>query len=134
MTLNEDKQIKLIRYYLRFKKSPLADYAQDFVIIAKQTNLNPYLLVAISGQESTFATGHLCGTSNAFGFGVPCFNFKTFKEAISAVATTISTSPTYSGYRETNEILELGRRYNAVDYEGWARKVSNFISELEQFS
>jgi RHS repeat-associated protein len=54
--------------YLTGKESPLADYAQTFVADAKAAGINPLLLVAISGAESSYGTsGASQRTQNAFG-------------------------------------------------------------------
>lgn len=54
--------------FLMGKGSPLAGLGSTFVGNAKSAGVNPYLLVAISGAESSFGTsGSSRRTSNAFG-------------------------------------------------------------------
>jgi hypothetical protein len=57
-----------ISTFLQGKESPLASEAEDFVTDAQLAGLNPYLLVAISGGESTFGKAPVSqSTNNAFG-------------------------------------------------------------------
>ena len=75
---------EVINAYLARRRSPLAGYGANFAREGRRYGINPYLLVALTGKESTFATdGSLSRTNhNAWGMlgpnrftkmvGIPC--------------------------------------------------------------
>lgn len=84
----------VIENYLRSRNSPLADYADVFVLAGQQYNVDPRFVVAISNAESTLGKNGDCALKrhNAWGYGggwPSCWYFSTWQDAIWQVTADI---------------------------------------------
>jgi hypothetical protein len=121
--------------YLRRKGSPLADYVPDIVRSANRYRIDPRLLVAISGAETSFATnGRGPKVYNAWGIG-PGRAYGSWEEGIDATAKLLRQSYVGQGLRSVPAIqtkwAPIGagndpRNMNSV----WRRNVGQFYTDL----
>jgi len=125
------REERAIQGFLGKKQSDLNSEAKAFVDSARRYKLDPYLLVAIAGKESGFGK-HECGNHNSWGYGNPCWDFESYKEAIEKIAKTIGTGRAYHRFQETGEIGDLGPVYNKPQgFEDWVKDVKFFIKEIK---
>jgi hypothetical protein len=126
----KDERADRLKIFLKKYNSPLADYSREFIFASERFNIEYKTLVAIAGQESHFATAHLCGNNNPFGYGNPCWNFPSFREAIWQTAKTIGSSKLYRTYQKSRSIRDLAGIYNQADTENWIKSVSYFREQI----
>jgi hypothetical protein len=121
----EDKEkVKKIDNFLRKRNSPLAGYGHIFAREGNRTGINPFLSVAIAGQESSF--GKRCfAPYNAWGMLQYKRGFASWEEGIIANFNFLS--------------YHFGQPQNAYDCPGycvpdqpWMKNVQWFIGELER--
>lgn len=120
--------------YLKRRGSPLAGLGSVFVREARKNGLDPKLLVAISGAESSFGQKVKAGTNNPFGYG-PHRPFPSWQAAISTVARSLRENYLDEG-RKT--IAQIGAKWApegaANDPTGlnsnWSRNVGRIYSQL----
>jgi len=121
----EDKEkIKKIDDFLRKKNSPLAGYGHIFAREGNRTGINPFLSVAIAGQESSF--GKKCfAPYNAWGMLQYERGFENWEEGIIANFSFLS--------------YHFGQPQSAYDCPGycipnqpWMKNVQWFIREIEK--
>lgn len=127
----QNNDVIVIEKYLERKQSPLVGHGGDFVYYATRYGVDPVVIVSISGVESGYGK-HECGAFNPFGYGVPCYNFASYTEAIKAVSRQIGTSKIggYTKYRESGDIQDLANVYNGGDREKWRKDVEYFYREI----
>ena len=114
-----------LRSYLQEKQSPLAPYASSFVQSGTEHGVDPRLLVAISGAESSFGQQNF-RPNNPFGWGG--MSFGSYPEAIDTVAKGLSEN--YLGQGLTT-IPEIGSKYSPPNINpNWLPNVSSFYSQL----
>ncbi len=78
---------QLLDAYLASKQSPMAGQGAAFMASAARWRLDPRLLVAIAGAESSFGQ-HTCGPHNAWGWACPNdpADFATWADGIDTVS------------------------------------------------
>src|SRR5258708_14506884 len=90
-----------VHEYLTRKKSDLAASSDAFVAEGRAWNVDPRLIIAIAGAETTFAK-HLCGKNNAWNWfhNRTCkpSEFATFAERIGTVTKFMRKSYIQRGY------------------------------------
>jgi hypothetical protein len=122
--------------YLAAKGSPMAGSGAAFVTSGTVWRVDPRLLVAIAGAESSF--GRItCGPFNAWGYGCPNnpFGWTSWADAIDTVARGLRTNYLAEG---RTSVLLIQRKYApsgaANDPTGlnnhWVANVSRFLLEL----
>lgn len=122
----------VIHKYLEKKGSPAAMEATAFYEEATKNGIDPYLLVAIAGKESTWGK-HSCGF-NLFGWNRCKTEFESFRHSIAVVANKLATLPAYSEWRaEKSNIELLALTYNPDTPKEWSRGIKQFIEELREF-
>ena len=122
--------------YLSTKGSPLAGYGQVFVTEAQRVQMDPRLLVAITGAETAFGTyGPSQAIHNPFGLG-PGINYGDWQGAIAAAVRTLGGSLYKgSGHVTIGTIQPVWAPGAAAnDPNGlnlnWQANVSKFYTEL----
>ena len=121
--------------YLAGKGSPMAGQGRAFVASGAVWHIDPRLLVAIAGAESSF--GQItCGSFNAWGYGCPNnpFGWTSWADAIDTVAQGLRTN--YLAEGRTSVVL-IQQKYApsgaANDPTGlnnyWVANVSRFLTE-----
>ena len=122
--------------YLVGTGSPLAGTGAAFVASAGQVGLDPRVLVAISGAETSFATyGPSQLIHNPFGMG-PGRVYASWDEAIAAAANNLA-GPLYLGAGKTTigQISGTWAPLGAVNdpnnlNANWTRNVSRYYAEM----
>ena len=126
--------------YLRSKGSPLAGYGNVFVSEGRRYSVDPRLIVAMAGSESTFGTT-TCQDKpateihNAWGYmhwpqGIrTCLSFATWQAGIRTVTWQIGAGNNYfTAGRYTIE--EIGRTYCGQTCNNWIRNATTFYVEM----
>ena len=115
--------------FLKNRKSPLAGYGKVFVAAGKKYGVDPRLVVAISGIESSFGK-HILGTHNAWGWG-PGKGFGSWEEGITTVTRGLRSGYLDRGLKTPEQIVN---RYapasDGNDTGNWVRVVNQFLGEL----
>lgn len=115
--------------YLKGKGSPLAGQGAVLIGAGKKYGVNPGLVVAISGIESSFGK-HILGNFNAWGWG-PGKSFSSWGEGISRVTQGLSQGYIRQGLTTPEQIV---RKYapasDGNDEKRWASTVNQFLSEM----
>jgi cell wall-associated NlpC family hydrolase len=122
--------------YLAGKASPLAGAGAAFVASAGQVGLDPRMLVAISGAETSFGTyGPSQLIHNPFGMG-PGRVYASWEEAIAAAANNLA-GPIYLGAGKVTigQISGTWAPLGAVNdpnnlNSNWTRNVSRYYAEM----
>jgi len=129
---NHQRQVDAITAFLQQTKSPLAVLAGDFVSVGDIYNLDPYLLVAISGVESSFGKNYPRTTNNPFGIYSSSNTlryFGSFSEALDYLGKLLSEK------YDTTSVENIGRKYcppsGGCDTEKWIWVVEKFIEEIK---
>jgi cell wall-associated NlpC family hydrolase len=121
--------------YLRKRGSPLADHVPDIIRSANRYRIDPRLIVAISGGETSFATnGNGPKVHNAWGIG-PGRSYGSWSEGIDATAKLLRQS--YVGEGLTS-IEAIQRKWAPVGAgndprnlnSNWIRTIGQFYSDL----
>jgi len=126
----------LIDQFLAKYDSPLTGLGNVFTRKAKKQGIDPRLLVAIAGAESSFGKNVAPGTHNPFGWG-PHIPFPSWNKAIGTVAKGLSDN--YFG-EGLNTIGEISSKYAPVGASNdpnnmnvnWTRNVQGFYNELKK--
>ena len=126
--LRENVQETVIRSVLQKQNSPLADEADQFVVVARALDLDPYLLPAITGVESTFAQFMIPGTYNPFGYGKGTIKFDSWGDGIAKVGYALRYRYIDRGARSLSDI---GHMY-ASGSDTWAPKVARLMGSFDK--
>ena len=124
---------KSLDAYLRRYKSPLAGLGSVFVAEGKRNGINPALLVAIAGAESSFGKAN-SGSHNAWGWG-PGRDFPSWQAAISAIASGLRTGYFNEGRTTIQQIGAKWAPQGAANdptnlNSNWVENVRKFYREL----
>jgi murein DD-endopeptidase MepM/ murein hydrolase activator NlpD len=125
---------KQIDRYLRSKGSPLAGQGHTFVRMGRKYGVDPALMVAISGAETSFGkAGNGPSVHNAWGIG-PGHSYGSWTQGIASLAKLLRTNYLDKGYRSLDEI---GARYvygsndpGRMRGSDWIKNVRAFMDEL----
>ncbi|OGK20044.1 hypothetical protein A3C23_03620 [Candidatus Roizmanbacteria bacterium RIFCSPHIGHO2_02_FULL_37_13b] len=120
-------QKKAMENVLAKNNSILKLYTHDYLTASYAYNIDPYLLVSISGLESSFGKRMKENTFNAYGWGGGHLSFESWPHGI----FTISRSLRFKYYdRGAETISDIGRKYAASPT--WAARVNKFIAKFYQ--
>jgi hypothetical protein len=116
--------------YLTRKHSPMAGMGSVFAGYGRDYDVDPRLIVAISGAETTFGQ-HLCAANNAWNWfhrrTCPPSTFTSYQEGAERVTRFMRRSYINKGY----DSIELIRyKYCATGCENWVSLVSRFHGEM----
>ena len=117
--------------YLRSKGSPLAGQGFAFEARGREFDVDPRLMVAIAGAESTFGKNGSCATQrkNAWGYGggwPSCWNFDTWDAAIRQTTWQIRQ---YRDVRNLHNINAIGKTWCGSGCTYWESNVRTFYRE-----
>lgn len=121
--------------YLRHKGSPLADHVPDLIRSAHRYRVDPRLIVAISGGETSFATnGNGPRAHNAWGIG-PGKSYGSWGEGIDSVAKLLRTGYLNKGLTSLQAIQRKWAPVGAGNdprnlNSNWIRTIGQFYSDL----
>lgn len=103
--------------------SYLSTYSNLFVKYSMKYNIDPYLLVSISGLESSFGLHMVQNSYNAFGWGGGFIYFTNWDNSIETISKNLKTNYYNYGYITVDEI---GTKY--AESKTWAIRVNYFIA------
>ncbi len=122
--------------YLLSKGSPMAGQGAAFIASGGAWQVDPRLLVAIAGAESSFGT-ITCGSFNAWGWGCPnrSFQFESWADGIETVTRGLREN--YLSEGRTSVAL-IHAKYAPIGADNdptglnnaWTANVSRFLVEL----
>ena len=116
--------------YFGKKSSPLQGTGEDFVKLGKQYNVDPRLVAAIAGGETTFGK-HVCAKNNAWNWfhrrTCPPSVFASYAEGIDRVSKFMRLSYINKGY---DTIEKIRFKYCAVGCDNWIRLITLFHNEM----
>jgi hypothetical protein len=123
-----------IDLYLRQRKSPLAGFGSKFIQVGQKYGIDPLLLVAISGAESSFGKEVKGGTFNPFGWG-PHRPMGSWDNAIETVGRGLRKGYYDEGRDTPAEIAgkwaPIGAGNDPTNLNSnWTKNVSKFLDEL----
>lgn len=124
---NFDYRVENLRKFFEKYNSPLATYAEEFVISADENNLDYRLIPAITGVESTFGKNIPNNSYNAYGWANGKYKFTSWEESIAHVSETIKSKYIDRG---ADSIHKIGKVY-APPSKTWAQNVSTFVSKID---
>lgn len=126
-----DTTATVIAKYLKKKNSPLVAQAVTFYEAAVKNGLDPYLLVAVAGAESSFGK-YTPGNFNVFGWGRGRIGFQSYEHCIETVAYKIATLPYYRDFMaNTQDLGEFCLSYNEPEAKVYCKTLRKFLRELE---
>jgi hypothetical protein len=118
--------------YLESKNSPLAGHGEAFLDSGRRWNVDPRLVVAIAGAETTFGT-RMCADFNAWNWFYMDTSrcspnaFDSWEDGIEQVTRGLKQSYLDRGRTTISAIAET---YTATDRETWIGNVTLFCQEL----
>ena len=122
-----DYRVQNLKNYLESHKSPLADYAKDFVSYADTYNLDYRMVPAITGVESTFGKRIPSNSYNAYGWANGEYKFSSWEDSIGHVSMTLKTKYIEKG---AASIAKIAKRY-APPSTTWGRNVKFFMKKID---
>jgi len=122
-----DYRVANLRKFLTRYNSPLAEYAQDFVVYADLNGLDYRLVPAITGVESTFGKFIPYNSYNAYGWANGKYTFSSWNNSIEKVSETLKTGYIQKG---APTIAKIAKRY-APPSTTWGGNVTYFISKID---
>lgn len=134
----QDVPYLTIKDYLTSHKSPMADSAEALVNIARQNELDPYLLVAIAQCESNLGKKMPINCHNPFGWGIHSEGtlcFETWEKGYQKVAQGLREKYLQKGLNSIEEIMTKYNYDSWQDREGsWAKCVTKFVNDLQVYN
>jgi hypothetical protein len=116
--------------YLQQKHSPMAGIGATLENLARQYNLDPRLIVAISGAESTFGQ-HVCALNNAWNWfhkgSCPPSTFVSYDEGLQHVTKFMRKSYLNKGY---TTVPLIAGKYCTSGCDNWVPLVTRFQQEM----
>jgi hypothetical protein len=129
-----EKRVAMLRRFFIKHQSPLADAAEAFILASHKYNIPEWILVGISNAESTLGKRIAENSYNPFGYkcydGQPCYNFKSWDEAVYSLAATLRFEHYYADYRKTGKIEDIAKRYLTGNKQRWIGNVTKYRDEL----
>ncbi len=128
-----DNRANILQRFLEQYHSPLAPFADTFIIEADKNQLDWKLLPAIAGVESYFGEQIPANSYNGWGWGVYGNNvhrFTSWDDAIKTIGDGIRTD--YMNKWGAKDVFGIGRSYAADP--SWAYKVNHFMDEIDKFA
>lgn len=123
----EDIRVTKIKTLLAQYRSPMIGLEEFIVTTADQYGTDPFLVVAISGQESTFGT-YRCGY-NAWGYASCAVRFSSWEDGITRVSKLLSGAPYNAINGGSWTISQIGHIY--AEDPHWPSGVSYFYQRLQ---
>jgi hypothetical protein len=119
--------VKQVAHFLESQSSPMAPHASDIVKAGSTYGVDPRLVIAIAGVESSF--GRHCRGHNAWGWNNGRTRWKSWSESIDTYTRLFSER--YPNWRNLSRIAPV---YNPNTPEQWGRKVSSLIASIRTAS
>jgi len=129
---SSDAREELVRKYLTYYDSPLADLSNHIVSTSDKYGLDWRLTTAIAQQESNLCNLFPPGTFNCWGWGIHSqgtLGFSSYSEAIEEVSRGIKESYINEGLITPEEIMS---KYTPLSQGSWAYGVNLFMDQIEK--
>ena len=123
-----DYRVENLRKFLEKYNSPLAMYAEEFVLYADLNDLDYRLVPAITGVESTFGKHIPFDSYNAYGWANGDYTFESWEDSIAHVSQTLKKSYIDKG---APTIAKIARRY-APPSTTWGNGVKFFVGKIDR--
>jgi hypothetical protein len=123
-----DPRVTKLRAYFEKNKSPLVDYAPEFVKYADKYELDWRLVASISGVESTFGKHMPKNSYNAYGWGNGTLRFTSWDQSIEHVTKTLKEKYVDRG---VDTLPEISRVYCPPNPQWWY-KVKYFMDQIDK--
>lgn len=126
-----DARPGILRQYLNYFGSPLAQYSDQIVSLADQYGIDYRFIPAIAQQESNLCKVIPPGSYNCWGWGitsVSSLGFDSYIDGIETVTKGLKTDYIDDGLVTPQEIMT---KYTPSSNGSWARGVSEFMSEMQ---
>lgn len=124
LLVDNQSQVNTIDLYLLSKGSPMVGYGRAFVSAGKTFGVDPFLVVAISGKESSFGKYNF-KPYNAWGWGDS--EWKNWEDAIFRYTAFLSKEYIK---KDLITIPLIGPIYCPPNYKAWILDVTFFYKEL----
>lgn len=115
--------VQQVATFLESQNSPMAPHATDIVRAGSTYGVDPRLVVAIAGVESSF--GRKCRGHNAWGWNNGRTRWSSWSESIDSYTKLFSEN--YPNWRNLRRIAPV---YNPNTPEKWGRKVSFLMAAI----
>lgn len=135
----QDPLVAQLRRFLTRRKSPLAPYAATIVAAGRKYGVDPRLIVAIAGAETTFATNPAAGRDittghNPFGMG-PHIQYPSWEAGIEAATRNLRKNYLDQGLGSVvairNKWAPLGAANDPTGLNSaWVKNVSGVLEQL----
>lgn len=128
--LGADARPVTIDAYFKAYKSPLQGYGEFIVKTADEYDIDPYLIVAISQQESNLCKIIPDDSYNCWGWGVHksgTLRFDDYQDAILDVTQGLKEEYFDKGYNTPERIMT---KYTPLSNGSWAAGINQFLDEL----
>ena len=122
-----DYRVENLRKFLEKYNSPLAVYADEFVIYADINALDYRLVPSITGVESTFGKHIPFESFNAYGWANGEYTFISWEDSIAHVSKTLKTNYIDKG---APTIAKIAKRY-APPSTTWGKNVKFFVAKID---
>jgi len=126
-----DARSEIIRQYLSFYSSPLAQYSDLIVSTADKYALDYRLITAIAQQESNLCKNIPDNSFNCWGWGITgkdSLEFTSYQQGIENVSKGLRENYLNKGLVTVPDIMS---KYNPGSSGSWADGVSQFVSEMQ---
>ncbi|OGK57381.1 hypothetical protein A3J15_01465 [Candidatus Roizmanbacteria bacterium RIFCSPLOWO2_02_FULL_38_10] len=120
-------QKQAIENILKKNDSILFNYAHDYLMASYAYNLDPYLLVSISGLESSFGSRMKRNTYNAYGWGGGHLAFESWPHGIFTISKSLRFKYLNRGAKTIDDI---GKIY--AESPTWSIRVKKIIAKFNQ--
>lgn len=114
-----------VETFLEDQGSPFAGHAELIVAAGNLYDVDPRLVVSISGIESGF--GKYCRGHNAWGWNAGKTHWRSWEEGIVTYISRLAAL-----YPDRESIPSLATRYNPAYAEGWGRRVGFVWQSFDQ--
>lgn len=132
--VRKDARSLIIENFFKQYKSPLAQYADTFIKVSDEQNLDYRLLPAISMQESNGGKRVIKDSFNPFGYGIygsKVTKFDSWEQAIITVGKGLRQNYLNEGLT-TPQLIMTKYTPSALEKGGdWAKGVNIFMEELK---
>lgn len=114
---------EVLEAYLTGYASPLAEQAATIIAAGNLYDVDPRLIVAIAGVETSYGKAAL--SYNAWGWNNGRTRWSSWEEAIFAFAKGLA-----EGYPDRDDVGRIAFRYNPVTPSAWGAKVAWVMNSI----